>query len=126
MAGKWFKFATIRTELPNTYELMKKLGVDEDGAVQNRATDLIMANLPDYMPKASGRLIGGMWKRKPTRVHIDGPYARVQFFGVTKDGKPFDYSKQKNPQGGSHWDRRMVADRGAAITAELQRFAKGR
>lgn len=126
MAGKWFKFVTIRAELPEAHEAMRKLGVDKDGDVQDKATDLIMANLPDFMPRKSGRLIAGMWKRKRNRVHIDGPYARSQFFGITKSGVPFNYSRQKNPQAGPNWDRRMAAARGKAIAAELQRYVRGR
>ena len=126
MAGKGFKFVTIRAELPDAYAAMKKLGVDKDGDVQEKATDLIMENLPDFMPRDTGKLIGGMWKRKPNRIHIDGPYARFLFHGITGKGAPVDYSKQKNPQGGPNWDRRMAAARGQAIAARLQSYVKGR
>lgn len=122
--AEMFKFLTVRAEFPEAYEAMRKLGVDKDGDVQERATDIIMRNLPDFMPRESGALIGGMWKRKPTRIHIDGPYARFLFHGVTAKGVPVDYSKQKNPRGGPNWDRRLAAERGKAIAAKLQQYAK--
>ena len=31
------------------------------------------------------------------------PYARYQYFGQTKDGKPLNYQKGNNPYARSHW-----------------------
>lgn len=123
MANK--PFMTVQTAIPNSYQLMKNLGVERDGAVQERLTDLIADNLKDFMPRESGELIGKMRKVGSDRIRVDGPYARFLFFGVRASGLPVRYDNL-NPQGGAHWDRRMVAERGSQIVAELQRYVRSR
>lgn len=123
MANK--PFMTVQTAIPNSYQLMKNLGVERDGAVQERLTDLIVDNLKDFMPRESGELIGKMRKVGSDRIRVDGPYARFLFFGVRASGLPVRYDNL-NPQGGAHWDRRMVAERGSQIVAELQRYVRSR
>jgi hypothetical protein len=123
MANK--PFMTVQTAIPNSYQLMKNLGVERDGAVQERLTDLIADNLKDFMPRESGELIGKMRKVGSDRIRVDGPYARFLFFGVRASGLPVRYDNL-NPQGGAHWDRRMVAERGSQIVAKLQRYVRSR
>ena len=123
MANK--PFMTVETVIPNSYQIMRKLGVERDGAVQERLTDLIVDNLKDFMPRESGELIGKMRKVGSDRIRVDGPYARFLFFGVRASGLPVRYDNL-NPQGGAHWDRRMVAERGEQIVAELQRYVRSR
>jgi len=123
MANK--PFMTVETAIPNSYQIMRKLGVERDGAVQERLTDLIVDNLKDFMPRESGELIGKMRKVGSDRIRVDGPYARFLFFGVRASGLPVRYDNL-NPQGGAHWDRRMVAERGEQIVAELQRYVRSR
>jgi len=123
MANK--PFMTVQTAIPNSYQLMKNLGVERDGAVQERLTDLIVDNLKDFMPRESGELIGKMRKVGSDRIRVDGPYARFLFFGVRASGLPVRYDNL-NPQGGAHWDRRMVAERGSQIVAKLQRYVRSR
>ena len=120
------KFFTVNAELPSAYEVAKKLGVDKDGDVQDFVTDEVMRNLPDFMPRDSGTLIGSMYKPRRNLVRVSTPYARFLFFGLTKSGNPVDYSKQKNPNGGPHWDRRLAAARGEAIADNVKRYIKGR
>lgn len=123
MANK--PFMTVETAIPNSYQIMKNLGVERDGAVQERLTDLIVDNLKDFMPRESGELIGKMRKVGSDRIRVDGPYARFLFFGVRASGLPVRYDNL-NPHGGAHWDRRMVAERGEQIVAELQRYVRSR
>lgn len=123
MANK--PFMTVETAIPNSYQIMRNLGVERDGAVQERLTDLIVDNLKDFMPRESGELIGKMRKVGSDRIRVDGPYARFLFFGVRASGLPVRYDNL-NPQGGAHWDRRMVAERGEQIVAELQRYVRSR
>jgi hypothetical protein len=123
MANK--PFMTVQTTIPDSYQLMRKLGVHKDGAVQIKLNELIAENLKDFMPHETGTLVSKMSMPRPTRIRVDGPYARFLFFGVTAKGMPVRYDNL-NPKGGAHWDRRMVAERGAKIVAELQRYARRR
>ena len=123
MANK--PFMTVETAIPNSYQIMRRLGVERDGAVQERLTDLIVDNIKDFMPRESGELIGKMRKVGSDRIRVDGPYARFLFFGVRASGLPVRYDNL-NPQGGAHWDRRMVAESGEQIVADLQRYVRSR
>lgn len=121
MANKRFMF--VQTTIPDSYQLMRRLGLERDGRVQDKLTDLVMDNLKDFMPIESGRLVGKMHKVGLDRIRVEGPYARFLFFGVRASGQPVKYDNL-NPRGGAHWDRRMVAERGRSIVTKLQRFAR--
>lgn len=121
MANK--RFMTMQTTIPNSHQAMKRLGVENDGRVQQKLTDLIFDNLKDFMPRESGRLESKMRKSSPTRIRVEGPYARFLFFGVTAKGLPVRYMN-RNPKGGSHWDREMVAERGKQIVAQMNKYVR--
>ena len=122
MANK--PFMTVQTAIPGSHALMKRMGVERDGRVQARLNDLIFDNLKDFMPRESGRLESKARKLSSTRIRVDGPYARFLFFGVTAKGEPVRYDNA-NPNGGAHWDRHMVAERGKRIVAEMNRYVRG-
>ena len=117
------KFVTVKTSFSELQFVAQKLGVDRDGPVQNYLTDLFMQNLRDFMPRESGLLVSRMSKPYSTKVRVDGPYARFLFFGLKKDGTPVQYDNN-NPQGTSHWDRRMAAARGASIAGQVKAYAR--
>ena len=114
--------------LPNAAQLKEQLGVNKTGRVQNFVTDDVFVRLIDYIPFKSGRLRASAEKTSPTKITVGGagiPYARAQFFGVTEDGKPFDYNTAAGAKIGAHWDRRLVQNEGAQIVADANKYVKG-
>lgn len=114
--------------LPNAAQLKEQLGVNKTGRVQNFVTDDVFVRLIDYIPKKSGRLRASAEKASPSKITVGGagiPYARAQFFGVTKDGTPFDYNTAAGAKIGAHWDRRLVQSDGAQIVADVNKYVKG-
>ena len=114
--------------LPNAKQLKEQLGVNKTGRVQNFVTDDVFVRLIDYIPKKSGRLRASAEKASPSKITVGGagiPYARAQFFGVTKDGTPFDYNTAAGAKIGAHWDRRLVQNEGAQIVADANKYVKG-
>lgn len=114
--------------LPNAKQLKEQLGVNKTGRVQNFVTDDVFVRLIDYIPLKSGRLRASAEKTSPTKITVGGagiPYARAQFFGVTKDGTPFDYDTAKGAKIGAHWNRRLVQNEGAQIVADANKYVKG-
>lgn len=112
----------VKAVFPTMPQAMARLGVDEGGDVQRFITHAVARNLPDFMPRRTGELAAGVTEASPTLVRVVGnPGTRFLFFGVTATGEPVDYYTGANPRAGAHWDRRMVAERGRAITAEAQR-----
>lgn len=115
-------------KLPSADELKKKLGVNKTGRVQRFVTDDVFSRLIDYIPLKSGRLRLSAKKESPTKIKVGGsgiPYARAQFFGVTKSGVPFDYNTASGVKIGSHWDRRLVQGEGAQIVENANKYVKG-
>jgi hypothetical protein len=117
------KFCTVNVAFNDLQFVAQKLGVSRDGPVQNYLTDLFMRNIVDFMPRESGLLISKMSKPYSSKIRISGPYARFLFFGLHKDGTPVQYDND-NPQGTSHWDRRMAAARGASIASQVKAYAR--
>ena len=120
------KRLTVKASIPDAYYLAKRLGVDKDGDVQEKVTDEVVRNLPDFMPKVTGKLISSIEKKSPTLVKVSGVQARFLFFGLTDDGEPVNYTLSENPNAGPHWDRRMVAARGAAIARSVRKYVRRR
>lgn len=124
----------VKLELPSADELIKRLGVDPQGEVQTHFTGEVLKRIGKYMPHLTGVL-----ETKKTHIKNDteietlGPYAQYLFHGVTMEGrvpmkatsKPLNYTKTFNPMAGPFWDRSLVANEGAAITANLQEFIDG-
>ena len=119
------RFVTVNVRIMDMGTLVKTLGVDRDGHIQSHYTDIVMRNLPDFMPQESGQLSGTLHRTSNVRVSVSSRYARFLFFGLTKKGAPVKYDNL-NPQGTSHWDRRMAASRGRAIANEMSIYAMGR
>jgi len=119
--GKRRHTTFVNVKFPTMPEAALKLGVDRKGRVQKLVTDEVYKNLPDFMPRGTGRLISSMSVIAADRIRVASVYARFLFFGKTRTHRPVNYSKDKNPKAGPHWDRRMVAERGKAITAKVNR-----
>ena len=116
-------FMRMSVTIPHAHELKQGLGVDEQGDVQRFVTREIFKRLKPYLPKKEGHLRETGEIVGNTLIKYTTPYARAQFFGVTSEGKPFKYM----PTGahvGPHWDRRMVADEGASIIEDAQRYVR--
>lgn len=122
MANK--KFLAVKTRLPGVVKAEGILGVTPNGKVQRFVTSEIFRRLIDYIPVKSGVLQDSARITDSTHIRVDTPYARAQFFGVTKSGKPFNYNLAGSPKAGSHWDRRLVADEGEQIVQEANDFVK--
>ena len=115
----------VKARIPQVSAVMQRLGVDEGGAVQEAVTSEVFKRIKKYMPRRSGQLADAKTHREGrTLIKVDGPYARAQFFGVKRDGTPFDYDTSANPNAGPHWDRRLASAEGRAIAAEAERAAR--
>lgn len=115
----------MRTKLQGVGKTLKKHGVDERGRVQKFVTDDIYRRMVDYLPMRTGWLRRRLTIESPTKIKVVAPHARAQFFGVTKDGRPFNYNMAAGPKVGSHWDRRLMANEGRAIVADTNRYIRG-
>lgn len=116
----------MEVDIPTNAKLKRALGVDANGDVQKHVTETVFKRLKPYIPRLSGALRSNAKISSPTKITVSGVYARAQFFGVTKSGKPFDYGVLGGAKAGSHWDRRLAADEGKAIVADANRYVRSR
>lgn len=149
-------YTKIKVDMKPVGAIMKKLGVEEGGAVQVQHTKNVLHRIQRYMPMNTGQTIRIMVAQtritKPEIV-LRVPYAQYLYYGRVmvdaKTGKgPMNipgvglrfhkhatlkatdrdlaYNHSKNPLAGPYWDRRLVQAEGRAMAADLQRFVNRR
>ena len=105
--------------------VMRRLGVDERGRVQQFATDRILFRMRRYMPWLTGLTATSLTQAaSPTTIVVNAPYARRLYEGVSPSGAPLNYTKTTNPLAGPHWDRTLAQREGAAIAREVEDYAR--
>jgi len=121
----------IHVEMKPISTIVNRLGLGKDGNVQRFVTNTVNRRITRYMPFRSGALATKLKHIKSsTEIEVLGPYARYQYYGKVMVGKapktvidqPLNYDKTKHPLAGPFWDRRLMADEGAQIAAEVQRY----
>ena len=99
-----------------------RLGLEPNGRVQKFFTNTCYKHMDKYVPKDKGDL------RTNVSIDADGityesPYARYQYKGVSKSGKPLNY---KTAGTGDYWDKRMVSAEIQDVVKEVQDFVNKR
>lgn len=113
----------VEVNMPDAQALMKKLGVDRAGRVQQFATNEVMARIRKYMPWDTGYTANTLtYQTQPAEFVTAAPYARWLYNGVTASGRPINYTKRVNPLAGAHWDRTLIAAEGEAIRKAIQGY----
>jgi hypothetical protein len=124
--GKKGNGLVVKTSFNNLDLVFKDLEEKRLAKLQLFVTDEVVRRLPAYIPKKEGHLRSTVARDGRYGVRVTARHARVQFFGVAKSGRPFDYDlAEGGPKAGSHWDRRLAADEGPAIVAAAQRYVDG-
>ena len=75
-----------------------------------------------YVPYREGALVGSTGASRPWVLVYDQPYARYQFYGISRSGGALQYSKDRHPKATSHWDREIQnrsAEIARALTAKI-------
>lgn len=127
----------IKLNLPAAGRLIRRKGLHPHGDVQRFHTANVLARIQKYMPYRSGATIKLTINQTDVNrplIVTDTPYAKYLYYGVAMEGKapmtvtdrPLQYTTTKNPQAGPFWDRRLVANEGRAMVADLQKYLKKR
>lgn len=107
--------------------VMRQLGVDDQGAVQQFATDRILFHMRPFMPWLTGLTATSLTQASsPTSITVNAPYALRLYCGVSASGTPLNYTKTVNPLAGPYWDRTMMQHRGKQIAEEIASYARSR
>ena len=146
---------SIKVDMAPTKTIMDRLGVTAKGDVQQFHTANVRRRLPRYMPYRSGATIKLMIINSPVDepfIHVIGDHVHYIYEGkvwvdpvtraagfLTANGwrsrkgvakvktdRDLDYDKNNNPKAGPHWDRRLVAEKGRQMQADLQAYVDRR
>lgn len=139
----------VKVNLKPVDQMLKDLGLTPDGDVQMQLTRMVDKHLTDYMPYLTGTMAT---KEKhiisSTEIEVVAPQAKMLYYGVVmvdpvtgaagfltpngwrsrknvpkvKSNRTFHYSNGRGP----FWNRRMMAERGDVIVADLQEYIKRR
>lgn len=104
--------------------ILNERGLGVDPLVRKYIAKNVRDRCERRVPLRTGRL------RDSAEVSADGrsitynvPYAKYQYAGVSGRGKPLNYNGA--PMRGGYWDRRMAADEGAEIAADVKAYIGG-
>ena len=78
-----------------------------------------------YTPRHSGTL-GQYYTTEPWKITYDQKYAHYQWQGVSKSGRPLNYSKEKNYLAQSHWEEAAERDKSREVANALTAYIKRR
>ena len=140
----------VKVEMPSVDQLIRRVGLDEHGAVQRQLTADVNSRIGKYMPHLTGVMETKLkYISSDTEITVAAPYAKYQYYGKVmvnaKTGKgpanipgvglrykkgttlkvtdrPLEYTKTPNPLAGPYWDRALVASEGEALAADLQAY----
>ena len=78
-----------------------------------------------YVPMDSGTLSQHV-TTEPFKITYESRYAKYQWEGVSKSGKPLNYSKEQHRLARSHWEQSAYRNRRNVIISSLQDYIEHR
>jgi hypothetical protein len=102
-----------------TSEIKARLGLEPNGRVQKFFTSTCQKHMDKYVPMRVGNLATNL-DIETDHIVYESPYAEYQYYGISKKGKPLNYSKDKHPLATSYWDKKMVSAEIQDVVKEVQ------
>lgn len=109
-------------KLKPTSQIKARLGIEPNGRVQKFLTNTCYKHMDKYVPRDEGNL-RTIVDVKADSITYESPYAKYQYYGVSKNGKPLNY---RTPGTGDYWDKRMVSAEMQNVVEEVQNYVGGR
>jgi hypothetical protein len=109
-------------KLKPTSQIKARLGIEPNGRVQKFLTNTCYKHMDKYVPRDEGNL-RTIVDIKADSITYESPYAKYQYYGVSKNGKPLNY---RTPGTGDYWDKRMVSAEMQNVVEEVQNYVGGR
>ena len=78
-----------------------------------------------YTPKNTG-MLSQQYTVKPFLVTYNQKYSYYQWYGISKTGKPLNYSKEKNFLAQSHWEQAAGRDRKNEVAKAVTDFIRSK
>ena len=107
-------------KLKPTSEIKARLGIEPNGRVQKLFTSTCAKHMDKYVPMREGDLAD--YHLENDAVVYEQLYARYQYNGISKSGKPLKYREDKHPLATHHWDKKMVSAEMQDVVKEVQDY----
>jgi hypothetical protein len=98
------------------------LGINPNGRVQRFATQTCAIHMDKYVPYDEGNLAD--YRIIDNEIHYQQPYAKYQYYGISKSGKKLVYSPDKHPLATSYWDKEMWTAEKNDVIKEIQDYIR--
>ena len=109
-------------KLKPTSQIKARLGIEPNGRVQKFFSNTCYKHMNKYVPMDEGNLRINA-DVKTDSITYESPYARYQYYGISKSGKPLNY---RTPGTGDYWDKRMVSAEMEQVVQEVQNYIGGK
>lgn len=109
-------------KLKPTSQIKVRLGIEPNGRVQKFFSNTCYKYTNKYVPMDEGNLRINA-DVKADSITYESPYARYQYYGISKSGKPLNY---RTPGTGDYWDKRMVSAEMGQVVQEVQNYIGGK
>lgn len=109
-------------KLKPTSQIKAHLGIEPNGRVQKFFSNTCYKHMNKYVPMDEGNLRINA-DVKADSITYESPYARYQYYGISKSGKPLNY---RTPGTGDYWDKRMVSAEMEQVVQEVQNYIGGK
>ena len=108
----------MSVNLAPTSVIKTNLGLGNNGRVLRYAVALIAETMDKYVPYREGNL--AQYNIEDNKIVYDQEYAKYQYYGVSKSGKKFNYTKDKHPLANNYWDKRMWSAEKGKVIKQIQ------
>ena len=110
----------MAVKMAPTSVIKQQLGIDPDGRVQKYFTKRCADYMDQYVPYDEGNLAD--YRIEGNRIIYQQPYAKYQYYGVSKSGKPLKYSTAMHKNASSYWDKKMMSAHKQDLVEEVQNY----
>jgi hypothetical protein len=107
----------------NPQQIILARGLGVNGKAQVFFTNEVKKMSDMYTPMDAGVLKSNVTINSDS-ITYNSPYARYQWYGVSKNGKAFNYAG--SPMRGKEWTNRMWVDRGKEIVKSVASMVGGK
>lgn len=107
----------------NTQQILNDRGLGIDNKAQKFFTNEVYKISQPYTPFDTGTLSGTV-DIQDDSITYKVPYARSQWFGMSKNGKSFNY--EGAPMRGRQWTNRAFIDRGKEVLQGVAKITGGK
>ena len=101
-----------------TSTIIKHLGLEPNGAVHKYFTKRCADAMDKFVPYDKGNL--AKYRISGNLIIYQQPYAKYQYYGLSKNGKPLVYNTNMHNLATSYWDKAMISANMSDIAKEIQ------